>query len=435
VNDEGFSFDCLEMTAERLGEFLSDFSDCFEGVHRKTLRSIRYYTTGLLSQTVRKNIERIAEQDESVNYQNIHHGVSDSDWAHELVIEKVAQRANATFSQSSDNALLIDEAGFTKKGKQSVGVSRQWNGRLGKVDNCQVGVFGVLSSKASACPVNVKLFLPESWTSDPERCRKAGVPEDHIKPQSKIDLAKTIIEEAVAQRIDFKWIGFDSFYGRDKSFLAWIDDLNREFVGDIPSNTKVRLPGSADEITVEELAGKRSFRIKSLRPQCKGELQVEAMSVTVEVKISKTEFRTWRLIVTRDLDGGDTKYSLTNNFSDSLERLAYKQRQRFWVERSFEDAKTSCGMAQYQVRKWQGWHHHMSLVMLAMLFLFEERVQNHNDLPLLSCQDIVTVIDHCLFKSKQTLADRIGAIEERHFQRYDDIARRQSKHRSNCQQV
>ena len=425
----------MEMTAERLGEFLAGFGDCFEGVHRKTLRSIIYYTTGLLSQTVRKNIERIAEQDATVNYQNIHHGVSDVDWDHELVIKEIGQRANATFSKSEDNALLIDESGVTKKGKMSVGVSRQWNGRLGKIDNCQVGVFGVLSSKAMACPINVKLFLPESWISDPKRCRQAGVPQERIKAQTKIDLAKTIIEESIAQDIDFKWIGFDSFYGRDKSFLAWIDDLNREFVGDIPANTKVRLPGSAKEISVEDLASKRAFREKSLRPHCKGELRIEAMSVTVEVKVSKTEWRKWRLIVTRELDGSDAKYSLTNNATDSLEKLAYKQRQRFWVERSFEDAKTSCGMAQYQVRKWQGWHHHISLVMLAMLFLFEERVQHQNDLPLLTCQDIVTVIDHCIFKSKQTLEDRIGAIEDRHLLRYNDIARRQSMHRSNCQQI
>jgi len=435
VNDEGFSFDCLELTADRLGEFLADFTDCFVDLRKKTLRSILFYTTGLLSQTNRKNIERIAEQDESVNYQNIHNGVSSVPWDHELVFNHVAKRANTTFSQSDDSALLIDESGFTKKGVKSVGVSRQWNGRLGKVDNCQVGVFGVLSSKAMACPINAKLFLPEKWINDPDRCREAGVPEQRIEFLTKIDLAKQIIEEAISQRIDFKWVGFDSFYGRDKTFLAWIEDKGREFVGDIPHNTKVRLPGSTREMTVEQLVENRKFKVKRLRPQCKGFLDLEAMSVGVEVKISKTEWRTWRLIATREIDGGDTKFSLSNSFSDSLERLAYKQRQRFWVEKSFEDAKTSSGMAQYQVRKWQGWHHHMALVMIAMLFMFEERVQNNEELPLLTCQDIVTVIDHCLFKSKQTLEDRIGAIEQRHFKRYTDIARRQSKHRSDCQQI
>lgn len=423
------------MTTDRLGDFLAHFSDCFGDIRKKTLRSILFYTTGLLSQTVRKNIERIAEQDSSVNYQNIHNGVSSVQWDHELVFRKVANRANETFSQSNDNALLIDESGFTKKGVKSVGVSRQWNGRLGKVDNCQVGVFGVLSSKAMACPVNAKLFLPDNWIEDPERCIAAGVPEDRIKPMSKIDLAKEIIEDSTEQGVDFKWVGFDSFYGRDKSFLAWIEDKGKQFVGDIPNNTKVRLAGTIKEMTVEQLVKNRKFRTKRLRPQCKGFLDLEALSLTVEVKVSKGVYRKWRLIVTRELNGNDIKFSLSNAFNDSLEKLAYKQRQRFWVEKSFEDAKTSCGMAQYQVRKWQGWHHHMALVMVAMLFLFEERVQNNDELPLLSCQDIVTVIDHCLFKSKHTLENRIEAIEQRHFQRFTDIATRQSKHSSNCQQV
>ena len=123
------------MTTERLGEFLTDFDDCFEVVRRKTLHSLQYYLSGLLSLTVRKNIERIVEQDSDVNYQNIQRCISDLDWSVEPVIDRMSARANGTFSRSDDNALLIDESGFTKKGKMSVGVARQWNGRLGKVDN------------------------------------------------------------------------------------------------------------------------------------------------------------------------------------------------------------------------------------------------------------------------------------------------------------
>lgn len=424
------------MTTERLGEFLDDFSECFGNIRRKTLRSILYYTTGLLSQTNRKNIERIAEQDADFEYQNIHNAVSVADWDHSVVMEQVAARANESFSESDDNAYLIDESGFSKKGTKSVGVSRQWNGRLGKTDNCQVAVVGVLSSKAMACPINTKLFLPKSWTDDPDRCRKAGIPDEYIVEKSKIDLARDLIEEAISQSVDFKWIGFDSFYGRDKKFLYWIDsDLGRKFVGDVPRDTKIRLPRSKETLTVEELVARREFTVKRLRPQCKGYVEVEALSCKVEVKVDRDKWVTWRLVVTRDIGTDDIKYSLTNIMEESLEKVAYKQRQRYWVEKSFQDAKTSCGMAQYQVRTWQGWHHHMALVMVAMLFLFEERARNNEDLPLLSCQDIVTVIDHCLFKSKQTLDDRIQAIEERHYLRYTDIARRQSRFSSDEQVI
>jgi SRSO17 transposase len=421
------------MTTERLGEFLTDFEDCFEVVRRKTLLSLQYYLSGLLSLTVRKNIERIAEQDGDVNYQNIQRCISDLDWSVQPVIDRISARANDTFSRSDDNALLIDESGFTKKGKMSVGVARQWNGRLGKVDNCQVAVFGVLSSRASACPINTKLYLPKEWTDDPERCRKAGVPEDRIVARTKIDLARSIVEESISRGVDFKWVGFDAFYGRDRSFLAWIEDRGRVFMGDVPENTMVRLPGGKTELSVEDLAGSRSFRVKSLRPQNKGMLRVEAMSVRVEVRVGN-ENRTWRLVVTREIGGGDVKYSLTNSDGE-LATVAYMQRQRFWVERSFEDAKTSCGMAQYQVRGWAAWHHHMTMAMLAMLFLFEERVRNHSDLPLLSCQDIVAIIDHKLFKAFHATACRIEATKERHRLRYEDIARRQRRFTSELQQI
>lgn len=422
------------MTTERLGEFLTDFEDCFEVVRRKTLLSLQYYLSGLLSLTERKNIERIAEQDRDVNYQNVQHCVSDLKWSVRPVIDRISARANDTFSQSDDNALLIDETCFTKKGKMSVGVARQWNGRLGKVDNCQVAVFGVLSSRASACPVDMKLYLPREWTDDPERCRKAGVPEEEIVARTKIDHAKSIVEESISRGVDFKWVGFDSFYGRNRSFLAWIEDRERVFMGDVPENTMIRLPGKKTEISVEELAAARSFRVKSIRPQNKGTLRVEAMSVRVEVRVGKHEYRTWRLVVTREIGGSDIKYSLTNCDGD-LATVAYMQRQRFWVERSFEDAKTSCGMAQYQVRGWTAWHHHMTLVMLAMLFLFEERVRNHSDLPLLSCRDIVAIIDHGLFKSFHTTTERIEATKERHRLRFADIARRQRKFVSDFQQI
>ena len=422
------------MTTERLGEFLTDFEDCFDVVRRKTLLSLQYYLSGLLSLTVRKNIERIAEQDRDVNYQNIQRCISDLDWSVQPVIDKISDRANDTFSRSNDNALLIDESCFAKKGKMSVGVARQWNGRLGKVDNSQVAVFGVLSSKASACPINAKLYLPKEWTDDPERCRKAGVPEDQIVARTKIDLARSIVEEAISRGVDFKWVGFDAFYGRDRSFLAWIEDEGRVFMGDVPENTMVRLPGSTTSLSVEELAASRSFRVKCLRPQTKGILQVEAMSVRVELAVGKNEYRTWKLVVTREIGGSDIKYSLTNSDGD-LATFAYMQRQRFWVERSFEDAKTSCGMAQYQVRGWSAWHHHITMVMLAMLFLFEERVRNHSDLPLLSCQDIVAILDHTLFRAFQTTDDRIEATKERHRLRYGDIARRQRRFISEIQQL
>jgi len=410
----------------RLGDFISSFGSQFENVNRLTLDSIASYIHGLLSQAQRKNIERIAEQVPSLNYQNIQYAVSEAQWEHRQIIDGIARQANTFFQGDKDSSLIIDEFGVSKKGKMSVGVQRQWNGRLGKVDNCQVAVLGALSARASVCPIDIRLFLPDSWIDDPERCLKAGIPEEECIARTKLELATKIVDNAVAQGIDFKWVGFDAFYGRSKNFLSDIDDKGLTFVGDVPVDLQVALPGSGNLKSVKDLAENRNFTEVTLRPLTKGFLRVEAMSVTVDVAVAEGDVRKWRLVVTKDIDTGDIKYSLTNS-NASLKRVAYMQRQRYWVERSIQDAKTSCGMAQYQVRGWVPWHHHMTLVMLAMLFLFQERLLCSETLPLLSCQDIVSVLDQGLIRSQQTMESAIDAVQERHRHRFRDIERRQQK--------
>jgi SRSO17 transposase len=409
---------------DRLGHFIEGFGSRFDNVNRQTLDSIASYIHGLLSEARRKNIERIAEQKPTSNYQNIQYAVSEAQWDHRQIIDGVAQQANRFFQGDKDSSLIIDEFGIGKKGEMSVGVQRQWNGRLGKTDNCQVAVLGVLSSRASACPIDIRLFLPESWVDDPKRCSKAGIPEEEQIARTKLELATEIIANAVAQDLDFKWVGFDAFYGRSKKFLADLDDKNLTFVGDVPVTHQVSLPNRDQLQSVKSLAEKRKFKRVVLRPQAKGYLQVDAMSITVDVTVKKGDVRKWRLIVTKEIGSEDIKYSFTNSKA-SLRRVAYMQRQRFWVERTIQDAKTSCGMAQYQVRGWVPWHHHMALVMLAMLFLFQERLLHGESIPLLSCQDIVGVLAQGLIRSQQTIESEIDAVRERHRQRFRDIERRQ----------
>lgn len=177
--------------------------------------------------------------------------------------------------------------------------------------------------------------------------------------RTQLELYTEIVDNAVVQGVGFKWVGFDGFYDRSKSFLANLDDKDLTFVGDVPVNLQVALPGSENLKWVRDLAEKRRSTRVALRPQAKGFLQVDAMSVAVEVTVAKGDVRKWRLIVTRDIGTGDTKYSLTNS-NASLRRVAYMQRQRYWVERTIQDAKTSCVMAQYQLRGWGPWDHHMA---------------------------------------------------------------------------
>lgn len=167
-----------------------------------------------------------------------------------------------------------------------------------------------------------------------------------------------------------------------------------------------------------------------VRQSTKGELVFNYLHVNVWIKSShERTFRQVRLIVRRNSGTkDDLKFSVANVVeSVSLERLAYMQGQRFWIERAFEDSKGSLGMADYQLRKWRGWHHHMALTVLAHLFLLRERFENAETLPLLSCQDIVTMLAFYLPKRDVSEEEMFRQLGARHKKRQDEIDRGRTK--------
>ncbi len=139
--------------------------------------------------------------------------------------------------------------------------------------------------------------------------------------------------------------------------------------------------------------------------------------------------RQWHLLVRREIDSPDEiKYSVSNAKADtSIERLAHMQGQRFWIERSFQDGKSHCGLGDYQVRGWQGWHHHMALVMVAMLFMLKERLLNKEDVPLLSCADIETLLTQFLPRRNTTNEEVIAQMAKRHRKRQSSIESQKRK--------
>jgi len=127
--------------------------------------------------------------------------------------------ANHLIGGDADSCLLDDETGFSKKGDKSVGIYRQWNGRLGKVDNCQVGVYAALCCRDQATLIDSQLFLPVSWTNDADRCVKAGVPKNQREQRKQVKLGLDMIQSAREKGIDFRWVSGDGFYGNDPEFL------------------------------------------------------------------------------------------------------------------------------------------------------------------------------------------------------------------------
>ena len=285
---------------ERLAQFAQRYQSHFKSLTRNVAQVAGHYLKGLF-QSHKKNMERMEEMAPEADEQRLQHFLSESPWDEQAVMEQVAKGADTILGGKADSSLIVDESAFTKKGTHSVGVARQYNGRMGKVDNCQVGVFSALSSGTQVCPVGTRLFLPAKWTRNRKRCRKAGVPQQRFKHQTKQELA--------------------------------------------------------------------------------------------------------------------------------LE-LAIQSAQRYWIERSFEDGKGKVGMGDCQARGWVCWHHHIAMVMMAMLFLLEERQYNQSAMPLISCTDVVELLFCALPNRKGNIQELLRQIKLRHEKRQASIDAAYAKQRA-----
>lgn len=418
---------------------MSTFAHHFRSYRHDVSEGARQYLHGLLQAGPRKNMLHMAEVVPEADARNLQQFLTHSKWEARAVMDQVAQEANRELGDAREACLLLDESGFAKQGKKSVGVARQWLGRLGKVDNGQVGVFGVLCCGERAALVDARLYLPKEWTEDPQRCAAAGVPEAEQVFRTKDELAVEIIRHARQQGLKFGWVGADAGYGKSPETFYRLRELAETYFIDVPSDFSVYLEPFQPELPTAGKPGRPSQRyhtaqakqevrkLKGLanatawrkvrgRPTTRGALKLRAWRRVVYVwEATRAEPLRLLLLVTENLDGTERKYTLTNApEATPLRRLAFQQRQRYWVERVFEDGKGTCGMAAYQVQKWSGWHHHMALVMLAMHFMLTERLAQQEPRPLLSCADIEVLLAHFLPRRDVDEREVIRQMERRH---------------------
>jgi len=399
----------------------------------------RHYLSGLLGTQRRKNLERIEADVAESDYEGMQQFISNSPWDHRAVMGQVAQRAEAAMGGQEDTALYVDETSFVKKGTASVGVQRQYCGRLGKLENCQVGVFAALGCGSRTALVDFRLFLPEAWTQDAQRCAKVRVPEAERVHRTKTELALAMVQAARTRGSSHRWIGGDEVYGNNHAFTTALDDLGEVFLMDVASNLRVwtadpcppvapadrggrgrprvRLQAqpAAEAVKVDALTGRHfatEARAMAIRATAKGERRARVWVRRVWVWDGEAPTARARLLVVRQEADGTFKYSLSNAAA-----------QRFWIERGFQDAKSELGMAQYEVRGWVGWHHHMALVCLALLFLLEERQRVHPQIPLLSARDIVELLAIYLPRRPRDEAEVLRQMQRRHAARQRDLDR------------
>jgi len=424
---------------------MADYSEHFLIRGKDVNQHASDYLSGLLGTYRRKNMECIHGDIPDSNYQGMQQLLSDSPWSHAQLMTQVADEANGLLGGTRHSALLIDETSFVKKGDSSVGVQRQYCGRLGKKENCQMGVFACLGLGDKAAVVDFRLFLPESWAQSTERCDKAQIPEDQRQHRTKLELALEMIKSARARGMQFQWVSADAAYGCSNEFCAEIEKLGLYYMLDASlgacvwdADPQPYLPerqgnrGRPETVCQAGNAQARRWKLPDLlrerfakhgkqiviRKTTKGELRARVWVCPVWVWEDGSAQAIARRIVVREMEGGELKVSWTNAPKElSDEELAYMQGQRHWIERSFEDAKSQLGMADYEVRKWRGWHHHMALVALAMLFILKERVEHEESAPLLSARDIVELLAFYLPRRRRKEEEVISDLVRRHKQR------------------
>ena len=346
----------------------------------------RHYLQALLVQSgERRNAENLSET-VPASARAMQRFLTKAPWDDDAVMGRLQEYLSLRLGHP-EAVWVLDGSDFPKQGRKSAGVARQYCGRLGKVANCQAGMFLAYVSPLGRALVDKRLYLPESWTSEPGRCAAAGVPEHRRNYRSKTELALEL------GHLRAEWVAGDDAFGMSPSFREGLANLGMWYVLDVPGGTtawpmepawtsaeyqgsgRPRKPRLVDgqrrtmeqrsdelpdeawrEITVAEGSqGPRTYRFSAQR-----------VRATRRRKPGEELWAVWR----RHLDGSEPRYYLSNALEDTpLETLAYVGGSRWRIETEFETEKSDVGLDEYETRTWAGWHHHVALCLLGGAFL------------------------------------------------------------------
>jgi SRSO17 transposase len=360
-------------SSPELDEFLATFQVRFRRPEGKA--ALERYLTGLLTELPNKNCDTMAEAVPGTNEQRLQEFLTNMQWdEQDLNCQRVAKMiAEATVG---NGVLLFDDTGFAKQGKASVGVARQYSGTLGKVGNCQVGVTCGYSDPQASWPVAVRLYLPQEWTDDPARLRRARVPPD-VLFQTKPQIALALLDQARVWGVPHRCVVADADYGDNPHFLAGLERRNERYVVAVRSAFQVRTkcwdaPQVQRVDQVLSAVPRRQWRTIRWRHGSKGWLHKKFVAVRAWRITAEGETRIGWLLGERAARGQpeEHKYYWSNlPASASLEELVDYAHRRHAIEQFHEEAKEELGWDQYQGRLWPGFHRHAVTVMLAMSFL------------------------------------------------------------------
>jgi SRSO17 transposase len=378
--------------------------------HADRRTPLKNYCTGLLLAGERKSVEpmaaRLAPDDVRRMHQSLHHLVADAPWEDQEVLERVGQQVIPAMQKHGPVvAWIIDDTGFPKQGKHSVGVGRQYCGQLGKSDNCQAAVSLSVSTWNSSLPIEWQLYLPEVWCQDVERCRRAGVP-DEIVFQTKPEIALQQIRQAMERQVPVGVVLADAGYGKGTQFRTALTQLGLHYIVGIESSATVWEPGQQplsapprkpgrgatpkrlrrapdhQPLSARQLAlglPPSAWKQIGWRQGSRGILRSRFAAIRVrpahrDEKLTEPRPEEWLLIEWPKEASEPTKYWLSNlPAKTALKPLVKLAKHRWIIERDYEEVKQELGLGHYEGRGWRGFHHHATLCIAAYGFLVSER--------------------------------------------------------------
>jgi len=371
----------------RLQTFLQPFLDTLKTFPQQT--NAHHYVQGLLSELGSKDVESIAYLHDRER-QGLQKFMGQSEWDHQPLLTELVRQVGAELGQD-DGVLVFDPSAFPKQGKESVGVQRQWCGRLGKIDNCQVGIYLGYVSRSEHALVDVRLYLPQEWAKRKRRRQKAGVPAA-VRFRTRHELALEMLDQR-GPLLPHAWVSGDDELGRCSWFRQQLQSRSEHYLLAVPCNTSVR-DLTATTPPWEGRGRRRCVPFGSVQGWCaalpesawetvdvrdgeKGPLVVQVALTLVQARTEGrvSEMAEW-LVVFRERQGdGSWKhdYLLSNApLTTAVSEFAHVFKAQHRIEECLKRAKGEAGLGDYQVRTWSGWHHHQTLALLATWFLTQE---------------------------------------------------------------
>ena len=393
----------VESFMDQLRCFHDEFRDCFQ--RSETRENVFRYMGGQFSKLERKSIEPIALAVEEGQVRSMQRAISDAVWEEDKMLSKYHRMVNDDMGDPN-GVLIFDESGFIKKGEDSAGVRRQYCGSIGKVDNCQVGVYAAYASVHGYALLDKRLFVPEEWFSEEykHRRKKCNFPEK-LSFQTKPQLASEMLSEIHREQIlPYKYIVADSIYGHSPAFIEEVEKLeDKIYMVSISADTqcwlktpatrkkKYKYKGEERSKTVLENSAKNPVTVhqvasslndyfwyrRKVSEGTKGQIEYEFSKRRVTLSKDGLPWKTIWLIIRRTLKKTPRYTFFISNAPENtqLSTFVWLSGIRWAIEQCFEEGKTELGMDHYEVRKYPGWNHHMMVIMLAHFFLWHLKIK------------------------------------------------------------